>query len=647
MHISRHTLPTLALCLLMSIVGTATAQQKLAPGEVNGVGPERLMPVPKVGPNDAPRECVSSDGPTPRYLPETKISMQDVSALRRWGVVHFKIRGDCSDWDFVVSKWQETLGSPVTGVLTPSDEAKIAQILKAHRSQVLPFDPNRAVAQPQVGPMSTMPEPASFLPAPKIEPGDSPRACATAGSRRAESEAAGSGVGMLRTWGRIHFKLPANCTDWDFVIAKWQETVGHPVTGIATMADAESIREELRKTRSQFQEAWDKFEQPRAAARDAAREIARKRSDDMPKTVADFLPQGRGLVDCTALQNQASAQVRSETQARIAALPRGAVNSARTEAIQREVSDQATKVAAEWTELWKRKPELTIWATKYGCRSLHFGVAYWQSSIGVPVDPRDPQGIARSEQLIAKAESDLSEFQTGQASRFSAEAQASGETARIRTWSLDELSATTSMSAVLDRMPSAFCIAQQMSVNCTKKPPCTVERAAQSAAAGKLNLAKLGRPLNDMFWAPPSDVTRAVQDADADLKRCEAKSRYSAEANSHIMFAGLEANSATLSFGDRGLVAMKFFVPGDVELARGHLTQRYGLPQSQQEMRTELVSTPTGGGIVYVPGAGQVVVPPSHAQVPMQYSVTRYVWKTSDVLVEESTGAFTFRFSVK
>lgn len=142
-HLSRLSPRILALGLLVSTAGTVVAQPKLAPGEVNGVGPERLMPVPKIGPNDAPRQCVSSDGSSPRYLPETKISMQDVNALRRWGVVHFKIPGDCSDWDFVVSKWQETIGSPVTGVLTPTDEAKIAQMVKAHRSQVLPFDPNR------------------------------------------------------------------------------------------------------------------------------------------------------------------------------------------------------------------------------------------------------------------------------------------------------------------------------------------------------------------------------------------------------------------------------------------------------------------------------------------------------------------------
>lgn len=504
-----------------------------------------------------------------------------------------------------------------------------------------------AVAQPQASPMSQMPDPATFLPAPKIEPGDVPRACAPAGNRKAESEAAGSGVSMLRSWGSIHFKLPANCTDWDFVIAKWQETVGHPVTGIATMADAESIREALRKNRAQFQQAWDKFEQPRVAAQLATREAARKRSDDMPKTVADFLPQGSGYVDCGALQTQASAKVRNETQARIAALPRGAVTSGRTEAIQREVAAQATQVATEWTELWKRRPELIAWATKYGCRGLHFGVAYWQSSIGVPVDPRDPQGVAQSEQLIAKAESDLKQFQNEQAGRFKAEAQASGETARIRSWSLDELSAATPMSVVLDRMPPAFCTTQQMSVNCQKKAPCMEQRAAQSAAAGKLNLVTLSRPLNDTFWAPPSDVTRAVQEADAELKRCEAKIPYSAEANSHILFTDLEVVSAALNFSERGLVAMSFTVVGDAERARAHLTQRYGLPQSQQETRTRLVSTQTGGGIAYVPGAGQVEVLPSYTQVPMQYSVTRYVWKTSEVLVEESTGKFTFRFAVK
>lgn len=501
-------------------------------------------------------------------------------------------------------------------------------------------------AQPQAA-MPAMPDPADFLPAPKVEPGDVPRACATSGGRRAESEVAGRGVNMLRSWGMTHFKFPANCTDWDFVISKWQQTVGHPVTGIATDADGERIREELRKKRPQFQEAFGKFEAPRVAAQRAEKEAERKRADDLPKTAVDFLPPGSNLADkqCGAAQGRVSAQVRQEMQVRIAALPPGAVTSGRTAAIERDLTSQASIVAPEWTDLWTRQPVLTEWANKFNCRSvLRFAIEYWQDTIGMPANARDAQAVPRTEQLIAKAQVDLRQFQADQASRFQAEAQASGEAGRARHWSFDELSGKTAMKTAIDRMPTALCTAAQQSITCSRSLTCQQEAAALNAAKGKLQLTTLGRPLNDTFWAPPSAVTKAVRDAEEGVKRCQARNPFTAVANSRLLFAGQEVESAELRFTDSGLVLMKFQLAGGFESARTLLMQRYGRPESQQETRTRYETVQAGGGTAYVPGGGVVTVAPSLAQVEVPYSVTRLIWRSPSTLVEESTGLFTFRF---
>lgn len=136
-------------------------------------------------------------------------------------------------------------------------------------------------AQPQAA-RTHFPDPTEFLPAPKIEPGDVPRACATSGKRRNDADV-GQAVNLLNAWGHRHFKFSENpnnpkyCFDWDFVISKWQQTVGHPATGLATKADGDSIKEALQKRGPEFQKAMDEFHAQHFAPQRAAREAERER----------------------------------------------------------------------------------------------------------------------------------------------------------------------------------------------------------------------------------------------------------------------------------------------------------------------------------------------------------------------------------
>ncbi len=99
------------------------------------------------------------------------------------------------------------------------------------------------------------PDPVDFLPAPALAPGEVPRPCATSGGLRSESQAEQRAASPLRRWGRKHLQFPLQCTDFDYVVSKWQETVGHPVTGVVTAADVARLDEEMKKAAPRIQEA--------------------------------------------------------------------------------------------------------------------------------------------------------------------------------------------------------------------------------------------------------------------------------------------------------------------------------------------------------------------------------------------------------
>lgn len=124
----------LLLIIFSSTLASCDAiARNLAAGEVNGEGPEIFMALPRVLPGDIPHGCKLSQA---RVTASTQFTNHHANALRRWGTVHFHIPGGCSDWDFVIAKWQEAIGSPVTEVASSQDLAALDSQVKAARPAV-------------------------------------------------------------------------------------------------------------------------------------------------------------------------------------------------------------------------------------------------------------------------------------------------------------------------------------------------------------------------------------------------------------------------------------------------------------------------------------------------------------------------------
>lgn len=133
-----------------------------------------------------------------------------------------------------------------------------------------------------------MPDPARFaaeaLPAPRMEPGELPRPCASANALQAETDKVGKAfeqglhLNTVLYWSVRHFQYAdfataKRCTDWDFTLRKFQAAVGNPVTGVAGAADLAAIRRAINDSRPKAQAAWLQSDAPGAAearARNAA-----------------------------------------------------------------------------------------------------------------------------------------------------------------------------------------------------------------------------------------------------------------------------------------------------------------------------------------------------------------------------------------
>lgn len=484
---------------------------------------------------------------------------------------------------------------------------------------------------------------ATQLPAPAIAAGELPRPCPEADVReqlrvlrdgdQAFRLASGEHRATLNAWARMHFRYRRDsCIETEYVVRKFQAAIGTPITGVLSVEDVQRL------------------EQARGSARQV---LGNERSGTgLPRTVVDFLPRASqdARQSCAERVQAMRREIAGKVNERMQSLPPQMYRSGVVANVQREVTAEYLVVAPAWTEYWYREPVLGEWAKRNDCESdLRFMVEHWQRAIGAPVDARDPQAIARTEELLAKAKSDHAAFASQQQQGFAAAAAASGETAKARVWALDDLSSGSSLQQVLDRMPTAFCTATDREVSCdATAAACQAEtdalQAATRAHASMQPWVKPGSMQTPESAPGREQAALKLRLAQSALERCKAQYPHSAAANSRITFAGQEVGTARLEFDGKGLATLRIGMKGSPEPARTLLTRRYGKVETQQEVRTRDEAVISPGATGYVAGVGTVTTAPTMERVPVSYSVTRYIWTAPNARVEESTGNFVFRF---
>ncbi len=491
------------------------------------------------------------------------------------------------------------------------------------------------------------------LPVPTLTPGEPRPDCAavakSAVSPKVESPAVTAQyrkdlrlLSTINVWARKHLNTePGSCVDWPFATRKLQEVLGHEATGTLTLADLAKVSTVL----AQGEQAAERKSQAAVERQDLNTGRAR--------SIVDFLPKlGRNIDrSCNELMGKAQARARQEVARRVAQLPVHMMRPAYTEAIEREEIARAGSAAPQWQAFWQRQPALEQWAQANDCNvPLRIKVEAWQLAIGSPINALDPQAIAASEQVLAKAEESLSQFGSQLEQSLQAEAERSGETARARQWSLDALSGRSKLGELASQIPTALCTAGDNKLRCAKRPACAEEQQAVAAARGQRGYDQLTRPLAGRFEAPSPSVGRNVDrlaQAEDSLKVCTTRYPHTAAAKSDLSFASQQVGQVELDFDARGLVAMRLTLGGnaDINAARNALTRRYGLPETQQEIRRGVEMQAVGGGTGVTSSGQQVQIAPTQVAVPTSYSVTKYIWKSSGTMVEHTGSAFDFRFA--
>ena len=443
---------------------------------------------------------------------------------------------------------------------------------------------------------------------------------------------------LVNDWIQRHFPRDwVTCDlDYDFGVAKLQAALGHEATGVLSMADADKL-----------QATWAAANQTVAEVRDGRADLKAGR----PKVLADFLPRPSGNFDhaCGSVDNRRRMQNQQETARRVAQLPPNMMRSGVTGGIANDVERESQAVAPEWAEFWQQNPVMAEWTRANDCDRaiLRTQVEMWQLALGVAPNARDTRAIARSTAAVAKSRQDDAQYQSSQEALLQAEAVRSGETARVRVWELGTLGARTVLADISDKLPSALCSVTAALVRCEKPVPCAAEQRAAAAAQGQQRINGLLRPL-DPFAAPSpaigaANITRA-QTEDA-LRICQRKFGYTAAAASRLMFEGHELQAAELAFDTRGLTTLRLSAGNAAEALRTVLSQRYGSPDSQAVNRERYETRDVGGGTARTVSGQEVQMASRIERVPVRYTVTRYVWRTPGVLVEEATGEVLFRFS--
>jgi len=493
---------------------------------------------------------------------------------------------------------------------------------------------------------------ADLLPAPSLAPGELNTDCRPeAGKLPPRRPVSASAIEeqlrkepqlrfVVFAWGAKHLNAKSDsCLDLGLIHRKLQQTLGHEVTGVLMQTDLDVVRAALEQGKA------ESARQGQAVAERADIEAGRSR------TVADFLPGMGNSYDqgCDLRQDRAKARLRQEIARRVAQLPPQMMRAAVTGGIEREEVARANAVDPAWQQFWEREPALDEWAKANRCHvSLRIKIEAWQAVTGKPANALDPSGIADSQRLIAEARERLRSFNGQLTQALVADAERSGESARARQWALDALTGRSRLAALADQIPTALCSTEGSQLNCFKGPPCAAEHkeAGDSKRWAQFSGLVGGAP-QSVRDVPPSATANAQRVARADeaLKQCVARYPHTAAAKSGVSFAGQAVQAAKLEFDAQGLVGMQLTMAGGVEAVRGALTRRYGVPESQQQTRTQVEMLPDGGGTAYTTTGQMVTVNPSLQPTQVTRSVTRYVWRTPQVLVEEAAGVLQFRFA--
>lgn len=465
------------------------------------------------------------------------------------------------------------------------------------------------------------------LPSPQLSPGELPRPACNPNTREALRNSVGTSSqavtdrltpsirGELYLWAEQKLRYANSmCIEWPYTVGKLQQALGNPVTNVLELADIDKIMV-----------AMDKGREYRVKQADGRADL----EEDRPRTLLDFLPKAGNISDrqCDALQGRAEAEMRNRLNQWGSRNPPGPGRAAAWSAMEQEERSRIYAVAPGWAEFWASQPALAAWAKASRCEGikLRFQIEAWQVAAGLERDASNLQSIEQSRDILAQAAEKLAQFRGSQDRKLQADAERSGDTARARTWMLDELNGRTRLTDVQQQMPEALCQLTGAKLTCRKPPVCdSAQRALVAARATS---------------------REAAQQADDALRICTNRFRFSAAARSEIMFAGQKLRDAEIQFDNQGIVSMKLTVLEDSDPVRNALTRRYGIPETQQQTRTRTETRFGGGGVGYTDTGRMVTVNPSAQAVEVPYSVTRYVWKTPKVIVEEVTGELQFRFA--
>ncbi len=616
---------------------------------LSGAQPARELPPPQFAPGELPRprcnalsrEALSNSIPAPPQV-QAQLTPELRGELYAWAQQKFGYaQATCIEWPFVLRKLQQALGLPVTGALDTGDVDKLKQIFAPARLA------NGEPAQRAPGLIA-----ADLLPAPSVAAGElnvdcqpeagkpPPRRPVSAPAIEAELRKDPQLGFVVFAWGGKHLNAKFDsCLNLGAIYRKLQQTLGHEVTGVLMQADLDVVRAALAQGKA------ESARQGQAVAERADVEAGRTR------TVADFLPGLGNSYDnsCGVRQDKAKAQLRQEIARRVAQLPPHMMRSAVTGGIEREEVARANMVDPAWQQFWQSEPALEAWASANRCNvSLRIKIEAWQAVIGKPANALDPAAIPDSQRLIAEAQERLRKFSGQVEQTLIADAERSGETARARRWALDELSGRSKLAALADQIPTALCSTKDSALTCFKGPACAAEykEADDSKRWAGFSSLVAGTP-NSLKDIPPSAAANAQRVAKADeaLKQCVTRYPHTAVAKSSLTFAGQAVRAAKLDFDAQGLVGMQLTMESGIEAVRGALTRKYGVPESQQQTRTRVEMLPEGGGTAVTTSGRLVTVSPTLQPSEVSYSVTRYVWKTPKVLIEESTGTLQFRFA--
>lgn len=231
------------------------------------------------------------------------------SQLQLWAIYHYGARAatsrppQCSDGKFIVQAWQASLKTAITGQLTAPEAKRLVEIVDKYdkRFQLSKSQPKEAPKEhafrPEVAAMSRaeliaeLPQPASRGASHRCGSGW----LRTAPEVRIPQAEFSALTFVLVDWSLAHFRFVGDsqkCFDAHVVVTKWQEALGHPVTGLLTNADFERLRAEIDRIAvlvADRKRAHQDAETAQAQERERAEQVRKEREAAAERELQSFL----------------------------------------------------------------------------------------------------------------------------------------------------------------------------------------------------------------------------------------------------------------------------------------------------------------------------------------------------------------------